>query len=91
MLRSEFGKDLADRSPFPFSRFLEPLTDASPRVGASRKVEQPLVCLRVLYDRLPFAFDRQHDGALTLLKLLHEIAGAAPKHRESIRFFLFTY
>src|ERR1019366_10442457 len=81
MLRLELGKKFPSGSSLPAARFFEPLADALVHIGLRGDVQQALIGLGVLHDCLSLALDREHHGALALLELLHEIAGATTEAR----------
>src|SRR5467141_3397377 len=64
-------------SGLSFFRVRQALTDTFRNIGASSNVEQVLIGLRILHDGRGLSFHSKHHGALALLELLYEVAGAA--------------
>ena len=70
-------KELSRQPAFLAPCLHKSLPNAFICVGASRKIQQTLICFGVLDDGRGPALHCQNDRPLTFLKLLHEIAGAA--------------
>src|ERR1700736_5434046 len=82
MLGFETVEELPRRPGLSFFRVLNPLPNSLARVSASGNIKQALICLRVLDDSGSFALHCEHNGALTLFELFHEVARPPAKSRK---------
>ena len=82
MLGFEAVEELSRRAGLSFVRVIQTLPNSLARVSARSNVEQALICLRVLDDGRGPALHGEHDGALTLLELFHEVARPPAKSRK---------
>jgi hypothetical protein len=65
-------KYLAGRTRSPMLDIVQSLPDCFEHVSASGYVEEPLICLRILNDRLCLSIHGKHHRTLTLLQVLHD-------------------
>jgi len=77
MFAANIVEDLPRRTSASVSNVIEPLPDSFLSVGACRNVKQSLISLGILHDRRCLPLYGKHDGTLGLLKLFHEVTGAA--------------
>ena len=73
----KLSEEFARRTKPSGSRVFKALTDAFLGVGAGGNVEETLVGFRILHYSRGLAVDGEHNGALALLEMLHEVAGRA--------------
>jgi hypothetical protein len=83
----EFGEELLGVAPLTLLGLFETLANALACVGESGDIQETLVGLGVLDDGGSFALYGEHHRAFALLKLLHEIAGPAPKRGKRLNVF----
>src|SRR5436305_14351782 len=83
----ELVEKLSRRPDFPLFRLFQSLSNAFLSIGEGSNIEQALVGFSVLHDSRSLPLHGEHHRAPSLLKLLHEVAGTAPKGRQRLDIF----
>jgi len=79
MSSPEIVEHLSDGSSPALSYVIKPLPNRLEYIRLRGNVQQPLIGFRILNDSSSFSLHSENHRPFTLLDLLHEVAGPAPK------------
>src|SRR5579863_2122458 len=88
MLGAEFFEGLSRGFVSAALQVLHALANAFAGIGAGSDVEEPLVGVGILHDRLGLAVHSYDHRAFALLELLHELAGPPAEGGERLNVLL---
>ena len=87
MLASNGVECLTRRTGPLMGHIIQALTNRFFCIGACSDIEKSLVSFGVLNNSRRPAVDGEHQGALALFELFHQVAGTATKRRQRVNVF----